>query len=172
VGKRAINYRGVENPWGHLWQMIGGVNIKGVGQSNGGTPYICKDFNYTPTSVGDNYESVGYALPASYKWISAMGYGDTKYDWVFLPIECSSNANSLLPIGDSIWSVNGLNGINILASGGSYGYGEECGMFYYAVDRNASESSRVNYGAKLLFIPTKNTIYYNNIEKWNTYMGG
>ena len=172
VGKRAICYRGLENPWGHLWQMIGGVNIKGTGQSNGGTAYICTDFNYTPTQVGDNYEEVGYALPTTYKWLNAMGYGNDKYDWVFLPIECSQSANSLLPIGDSIWATNGLNGINILASGGSYGYTDECGMFYYAADRAVNESARVNYGAKLLYIPTKNAIYTANIAKWNTYMGG
>ena len=172
VGKRAICYRGLENPWGHLWQMIGGVNIKGTGQSNGGTAYICTDFNYTPTQVGDNYEEVGYALPTTYKWLNAMGYGNDKYDWVFLPIECSQNANSLLPIGDSIWATNGLNGVNILASGGSYGYTDECGMFYYAADRAVNESARVNYGAKLLFIPTKNATYTANIAKWNTYMGG
>ena len=172
VGKRAICYRGLENPWGHLWQMIGGVNIKGTGQSNGGTAYICTDFNYTPTQVGDNYEEVGYALPTTYKWLNAMGYGNDKYDWVFLPIECSQNANSLLPIGDSIWATNGLNGVNILASGGSYGYTDECGMFYYAADRAVNESARVNYGAKLLYIPTKNATYTANIAKWNTYMGG
>lgn len=172
IGKRAICYRGLENPWGHLWQMIGGVNIKGTGQSNGGTAYICTDFNYTPTQVGDNYEEVGYALPTTYKWLNAMGYGNEKYDWVFLPIECSQNANSLLPIGDSIWATNGLNGVNILASGGSYGYTDECGMFYYAADRAVNESARVNYGAKLLYIPTKNAIYTANIAKWNTYMGG
>ena len=172
AGKRAIVYRGLENPWGHLWQMIGGVNIKGTGQSNGGVPYICTDFNYTPTEVGNNYEEVGFALPSTYRWINAMGYGASKYDWVFLPIECSQNANSLLPIGDSIWSTNGLDGVNILASGGSYGYTDECGMFYYAADRNMSESARVNYGAKLLYIPTKNATYTTNIAKWNTYMGG
>ena len=172
VGKRAIAYRGIENPWGHLWQMIGGVNIKGTGQSNGGTPYICTDFNYTPSEVGNNYEEIGFALPSAYRWINAMGYGASKYDWVFMPIECSNTANSLLPVGDSIWSTNGLNGINILASGGSYGYTEECGPFYYAVDRAENDSARVNYGAKLLFIPTKNATYYANIEKWNTHMGG
>ena len=172
VGKRAIAYRGIENPWGHLWQMIGGVNIKGTGQSNGGTPYICTDFNYTPSEVGNNYEEIGFALPSTYRWINAMGYGASKYDWVFMPIECSNTANSLLPVGDSIWSTNGLNGINILASGGSYGYTEECGPFYYAVDRAENDSARVNYGAKLLFIPTKNATYYTNIEKWNTHMGG
>lgn len=172
AGYRAITYRGMENPWGNLWQLIGGINVKGDGSSGGGAPYICTDFNYTPSEVGANYEDIGFNLPATYKWISAMGIGNTKYDWVFLPIECSQTATSLLPIGDSIWSTNGLNGINILASGGSYGYQEECGPFYYAADRNLSESSRANYGAKLLYIPQKDSIYTANVAKWQEHMEG
>ena len=171
-GYRAISYRGMENPWGNIWQMIPGVNIVGNGSANGGTPYICTDYNYNYSSVGSNYESIGFALPGSYKWISAMGQCNDKYDWIFLPIECTSAANSFLPIGDSIWTVNGLNGINILVYGGSYGFGEECGPFCYGTDRNASESALPKYGAKLMYIPTKNATYTANIAKWINYMGG
>ena len=171
-GKRAITYRGMENPWGNFWQMLGGINVQGNGGSNGGTPYICTDYNYTPTQTGSNYESVGFNLPADYKWINAMGRGDEKYDWVFLPAECASTANSLLPVGDSIWVTKGSTATTILASGGSYGFGDECGPFYYAADRTMSESSRPNYGVKLMYIPTKGTIYNSNITKWTNHMGG
>ena len=101
-----------------------------------------------------------------------MGYGKEEYDWVFMPIQCTSSANSLYPVGDSLWTSANLNGKNIVATGGSYGFKEECGPFYYAADRKASESSRNNYGAKLLFVPTKNSIYTSNITKWTNYMGG
>ena len=171
-GKRAIIYRGMENPWGHLWQLIGGANVYGDGTMQGGMVYICTDFNYTPTIIGNNYEGVGFVLPYNYKWISTMGIGDTKYDWVFLPAECLSSATSLLPIGDGLWTTNNFNGINVFASGGSYGFEDECGIFYYAADRTMSESSRVNYGAKLLYIPTKNATYTANIAKWQAKMGG
>ena len=171
-GYRAISYRGMENPWGNVWQLIGGLNVNGTNEVGGGTPYICTDFNYTPGVISENYESVGFALPAAYKWINAMGYGDEKYDWVFLPIECSNNANSLLPVGDAIWSTNGLRNVNILAVGGSYGFGDESGLFYYAADRAVNESARNNYGAKLMYIPTKNSIYNANINKWKAKIGG
>ena len=162
----------MENPWGNFWQMIGGINIYGDGKLKSGTPYICTDFNYTPGVISSNYEDVGFNLPHEYKWISAMGLGNAKYDWVFLPAECASTATSLLPIGDGIWSVENLNGTNILASGGSYGFGDECGPFYYAADRDVSASSRSNYGVKLMYIPTKNSTYEANIAKWTTHMGG
>ena len=168
AGYRAISYRGMENPWGNLWQLLGGIKVIGDAHKNGGEIFICKDFNYS----GNNYDGVGFWLPVGSGWISAMGYGNEKYDWVYLPAERSATANSLLPIGDNLWATNNLNGENILAVGGSFGYREECGPFYYAADRANNESSRANYGAKLLYIPTKNSIYTANIVKWNTYMGG
>lgn len=167
-GTRAISYRGMENPWGNLWSMIGGVNVQGNGISNGGEIWICQDFNYS----GENYEEVGFNLPSIYGWVNAMGYGNEKYDWVYLPIECSTSANSLLPVGDYLWTVANLNNKMILATGGSFGFKDECGPFYYAADRSESASARNNYGAKLLYIPTKNSTYTANINKWNTYMGG
>lgn len=173
IGHRAIAYRGLENPWGHIWQFIGGVNILGSTAQNGGTPYICKNFNYTPTTITGDYESIEFVLPSQgQKWINAMGIGNKKYDWAFIPAECSSSASSLAPIGDAIWSTTGVNGIRIMATGGSYGYEEECGPFYYATDHNLGNSAAYKYGAKLLYIPTKNATYTANIAKWQAKMGG
>ena len=171
-GKRAISYRGMENPWGNMWQMIGGVNIKGDGNSQGGAPYICKDFNYTPTLFSDNYEYIGFNLPSVYGWISAMGYGSEKYDWVLLPIECASTANSLLPVGDNLWTISSLNELKAMAVGGTYGFRENNGPFYYACDRSPNDMATHNCNARLMFIPIKNAIYTANIEKWQTYIGG
>lgn len=171
-GYRAISYRGMENPWGNLWSMVGGVNVTGDGASDGGIPYICTDYNYTPGTNGSNYESLGFNIPAIYGWVNAMGYGNSNYDWVYMPIECSSSANSLLPVGDTIWPAYNLNGITTLVIGGAYGFKEECGPFQYGADRTPNETSRVNYGAKLIYIPQKNEIYTTNIAKWNTHMGG
>lgn len=100
-----------------------------------------------------------------------MGY-DENHDWVYLPIECSSSANSLLPVGDTVWPINSLNNTVILVVGGAFGFKEECGPFQYGADRTIPETARNNYGAKLLYIPTKNEIYTANIAKWNIYMGG
>lgn len=172
AGTRAISYRGMENPWGNMWQMIGGINIKGDGNSQGGQPYICVDFNYTPALFGSNYEYVGFNLPSTYGWISAMGYGDEKYDWVLLPIECASSANSALPVGDNLWTVSGLNTNKVVSVGGTYGFKESDGPFYYACDVGPGDTARHNANARLMYIPTKGAIYEANIAKWNTYMGG
>lgn len=171
AGQRAISYRGMENPWGNIWHFVGGINIKGDGQSQGGTPYICTDFNYTPKLISSNYEDIGFNLPSVFSWISAMGYGNSKYDWVFMPIECS-NANSALPVGDNLWTIANAPENKIVVIGGSCNHQDAAGPFYYACDRSADSSSRTNYGARIMFIPTKNDIYELNINKWTTLMGG
>lgn len=171
AGARAISYRGLENPWGNLWNFIGGINIKGDGSSDGGAPYICTDFNYTPSTIGSNYEYIGFNLPNTYGWISAMGYGKADYDWVFMPIECSNTANSLLPVGDNLWTVARVNENKIVVIGGAYTFQDNNGLFYYGCDSNANIRAS-NYGSRLMYIPTKNSIYTSNIAKWNNAIGG
>jgi len=61
-GRVAISYRGLENPWGNIWKMLGGVVIYGASGSNGGVPYICNDFNYT-NAIQVNYSDAGFSLP-------------------------------------------------------------------------------------------------------------
>ena len=170
-GRRAISYRGQENPWGNMWKMIGGTNIYGNGTLNGGIPYICSDFNYSSSSIEDNYESVGFCLPSIYGWVSAMGYGNSKYDWVFLPASCESTANSAAPVGDNLWSVANLNNINIIAVGGHWAFGDGDGPFYYACDKTPVEAPSKSYGARLMFIPKKNSIYNANYTSWKRRMG-
>lgn len=171
AGKRAISYRGLENPWGNLWNFVGGINIKGDGESAGGAPYICTDFEYTPSTIGENYEYIGFNLPNTYGWISAMGRGNDKYDWVFMPAECASVANSLLPVGDNLWTVSHVAENKIVVIGGAYTFQDNNGLFYYGCDSNSNIIAS-NYGSRLMYIPAKGTTYNSNIEKWSTKIGG
>ena len=172
AGKRAISYRGMENPWGNLWHFIGGLNIYGDGTKAGGVPYICKNYNYDPAAITSDYESVKFSLPSVYGWISAMGYGNPKYDWVLMPAECSTNANSVAPVGDNLWTVGNLNAITIAQAGGTWAFGDNAGLFYYGCDHTAAESSQHSYGAKLMYIPRKGAIYDANYELWQAKVGG
>lgn len=170
AGRRAISYRGLENPWGNIYRFIGGVNITGNGSSGGGIAYIASDYNYTPDINGSNYKNIGFQLSSSSSWISAMGYGDPEYDWVYLPIE-ATKATSLVPVGDFIWTQNNLNGVNIISIGGTQRQGDNCGLFYYACDQKSS-SSTSSKSARIMHIPTKDSsIYSNNITSWREKMG-
>ena len=162
-GKCAISYRGIENPWGNIWRMIGGTLVYGTGSSTkGGTVYISPSFSYSTTINGSGYTPIGFNLPTHYDWISAFGY-NPNIDWAFIPVECT-NANSALPVGDNLWVTNNLNGTNVAMAGGAWSFGDSCGPFYYAFDKGVSESARA-YSARLMFIPPKNSVYLANLEK-------
>ena len=168
-GYRAICYRGMENVWGNIWKVIAGVNVVGNGNQMGGMPYICKNFNYSPTENTADYEALGFYLPSPYDWISAMGYGDSKYDWVIMPAECIG-ANSHAPVGDNLWTIPTMNGVNMLSVGGQWYADRNNGMFYYAADQAANTAAR-SISARLMFIPTKNSTYTANIAAWTAKRG-
>ena len=169
-GKVSIAYRGVENPWGNVWQMLDGVLIYGTTNSNGGVPYICKDKNYSYATLTNNYESAEFSLPNINGWISGLGYGNKKYDWVLMPAECSSSANSALPVGDNGWFTTNLTGLRMIVQGGGWSFEESDGLFYYGCDKAPTDSTYKSYGARLLYIPTKNSTYTSNVAKWQQKM--
>lgn len=171
AGRRAISYRGFENPWGNMWRFIGGLIIYGDGKMQGGIPHICDNYSYT-TNINSHYHSVGFALPQIQGWISAMGYGNEDYDWVFMPAECASGANSAVPVGDNLWITANLNDTTIGVIGGSWKFGDSNGPFYYACDYSTINTSQVSYNPRLMFIPTKNNIYNANYDKWLAKIGG
>lgn len=157
-GKRAISYRGMENPWGNIWRLVSGAKVIGTNSNNAGIVYISSNGTYQP---------LDFKLPSTYGYISAMGY-TKNYDWAFIPIECQ-NANSAMPVGDNIWTLGGLNGENIVVIGGKWNFEEGNGPFSYAFDQ--SNSSQKSYSARIMFIPTKNSAYIANIAAWTAKMG-
>lgn len=170
AGYRAISYRGYENPWGNLYRFIGGVNLTGNGSNGAGYTYIANNYNYTPGTNGDNYGNVGFQLSPNSSWISAMGYSNPDYDWVYLPIS-AEGASSLLPVGDFVWTDSHLNGVYNIAVGGTQRQGDNCGLFYYACDQLTS-SSTSSQSARIMHIPVKNSNTYNaNITSWKRQMG-
>ena len=149
--------------------MLGGILIYGNVTSNGGVPYICKNFNYGYTAMTEDYESAGISLPNNSGWISALGYGERKYDWLLMPA-AADNANSALPIGDNGWFDSNMNGLRMVVQGGGWSFEQSDGPFYYGCDKQPIDSTYKSYGARLLFIPTKNEIYTANIDKWEQEM--
>lgn len=157
AGSRAISYRGMENPWGNLWRVIGNANVRGNSSTLGGVVY-----------VSDN--SLIINLPsASAAWVSAMGYQDINYDWAYLPIECSSSANSAVPVGDALWTTPSLNGTNLLAVGGSMNASDNAGPFHYSADMGINTNVRY-FNGRIMYVPNKNSIYEANIAKWRAHM--
>ena len=148
-GKRSISYRGMEDPWGNMWDFVYGLNF----YYESGKPflgYVCKDFNFAESKQTDNYESIGFTLPSENGYISAMGYS-TKFDWLFLPSEVKGD--SALPIGDYYYQNNTWNGYRIALLGGYWAYGVGAGGFCWSVDSGVGGRYR-SVGGRLVYVPT------------------
>ena len=169
AGRRAISYRGMENPYGNIWNFLAGITIVGNGASRGGVPYICTDYNYNFSTINSSYKSIGFSIPGAHDWISAMGYNNPNYDWAYLPAE-ASGANSSLPVGDIMWGINNVKGYYETAVGGKWNNGDDNGIFCYAFDYEY-DNSALSKSARLLLVPTKNTIHNNNVTLWQSKMG-
>ena len=150
-GKVAISYRGMENPWGNIWKHVNGINILGDGTMNGGQAYICSDFNFDESKHSGNYKSIGFSIANANNYISALGYGSEKYDWLFLPSE--TLGNNALPVGDKCYVTANLNGNKIALHGGAWYSGDSSGDYDYSCANNVELVSNA-VGGRLLYVPT------------------
>ena len=151
AGKVSVSYRGIENPWGNISKHTQGLNIWGDGTMAGGQPYVANDFTLDESKHADNYESVGFTLPNRNGYISAMGYGSEKYDWLLMPSEVEGT--SALPVGDYIFIAQNLNGYRITQSGGGWRSGDNAGSFYIIANGSTGGRSRGG-GGRLIYVPT------------------
>lgn len=149
-GRTSVTYRGMENPWGNIWKFVYDVNFYGNGSMRGGVPYICNDFNFAESKNSGNYESAGFTLTNANGYISAMGYGNEKFDWLFFASETSGS--SALPVGDYTYVSANLNGFRIARLGGNWNDGVSAGAFYLGAGDGVGARGR-GVGGRLVYIP-------------------
>ena len=158
-GKLAVSYRGMENPWGNIWKHVNGINIWGDGTMNGGQVYIADNFNFneevkdetTINNVRYKYSSAGFTVANTNGYISAFGYGDETYDWLFVPSE-TTGTNSI-PVGDSFWGESNMHDYLIALLGGHWDYGDVSGVFYWNC-HYTPDYRNFAIGGRLLYVPT------------------
>ena len=141
----------MENPWGNIWKHVNGINIWGDGTMNGGQVFICDDFSFNESKHNGNYQSAGFTVSNGDGYVSAFGYGDEYYDWLFMPSE--TTGNSSLPVGDYFYRTFNMNGYRVALLGGSRNHGDTAGGFFW----NCNSTPGVRYyhiGCRLLYVPT------------------
>lgn len=136
----SVNYRGIENIFGHMWQHIDGLNIKDY------IAYICKDpASYENDKFDAPYEKIGYVnAETTDSYIKKLGL-DEKHPEVALPTEIG--ASSSTGACDNYWCAEG----NRIAYVGGYFYyyWSRAGFFaWYCY--GTSSSTYWSYGARLL----------------------
>lgn len=136
-----VNWRGIENLWGNIWDWIDGLNVNGM------VPYFCNTYTFVDdTSTG--YTQIAFSLPSS-NYITAFGYDSTN-DWILLPSESSSTANPTGPICDYVFSYSGWR---VAQLGGRWNSDSNAGAFSWGCNDYSSLASAA-IGARLMFIPT------------------
>ena len=151
-GKTSISYRGMENPYGNIWDIVYGINIHGDGTQRSGVPYICTDYNYAESKNSGNYVSAGFTTVNANGYIKAFGYGNPEYDWLFMGSDTDGAAGGI--IGDYHYVTANLNGYRIALLGGSWDSGSIAGGFCWYLNYGVGSRTR-RIGARLCYIPQK-----------------
>lgn len=151
VDKTAFSYRGMENPFGNIFKNIHGLNIIGDGHQNGGIPYVCVDLNFMDSGYSDNYKMVGFSFPNGFGYISAFGYGNEMYDWLFLPSEVDANMDNGI-VKDYVNCGTNLSGRRFAIIGGYWGSSTYAGGFCYRLNYGQGYKN-YDIGGRLVYVP-------------------
>ena len=143
--KTSVSYRGMENPYGNIWEFEQGASLYGNGSQRGGQPYIANDFNYVEGKYTDNYNPVGFTIASASNYVTAFGYGDEKYDWLMMASDTAVSTSSI--VHDYQYIVSSLNGARGLGIGGRWDAGDRAGVFYW--DAHSAGSKYRTSGGRL-----------------------
>jgi hypothetical protein len=87
-GKSPCVYRGIESPFGDIWQFIDGLNITDR------QAWICKNAaQYASNVFASPYEQIGYVDAVANGYVKAMGF-DPNYPFVELPIDVAGGSTT------------------------------------------------------------------------------
>lgn len=152
VAFKVPRYRGHENPFGHIWNIIDGINInvKSVAEGDvtetwiSNDPATWNDTNYTGyTNVGNQARANGYQK------IALMGAGAE-----FVPSVTAGGADQTKYYCDYYATLIPSSGVSLrmLISGGSAAFGVLAGLAYSNANYVPSVASTI-FGSRLAFIP-------------------
>lgn len=141
INTAAVQYRGIENPWGNVYEWIDGINISDR------VPYICTDPSNYADATYSNYTSSGVTLPSD-GWIKGLGLSSA-FPWAFIPNSNGGSGTSY--ISDWGTSTTGFRG---LISGGDFSAASYSGLFCFHASSSASSISS-NVGSRLQFREVK-----------------
>lgn len=142
------SYRGVENPWGHIWKFTDGIAIYGNNTDGKSSIYTCDDITKFTNVSDSNSAPAGYVLRTDQAPYGTSGY-ISKWFWDingdFIPSTLNGTSAS-----DYSWFQNA--GWKLLISGGYAYHGSICGWFCFSAHDGFSYS--VAYlGGRLFYTP-------------------
>jgi hypothetical protein len=140
-GKYPCVYRGIENPWGNVWQFVDGVNITDR------QAWVCNDqASYASNLFAAPYEILSYVNGATDGYPKVFGF-DAAHPFAQFPT--TVGGNDVTYYSDYYYQSTGQR---IAFLGGGWSYGANVGVFFWSLS-NASSKSDVNLGGRLLKKP-------------------
>ena len=131
-------YRGVENPWGSVYQFIDGVNIKNL------QAWVCRTpANYASNLFAAPYVQLGYANANADGYPTQMGF-DSANPFVEFPIAIGGALNTYY--SDYYYQAAGQQ---IALLGGRWFSGTSAGVTYW-YSRYASFDADLSFGGRLI----------------------
>lgn len=136
-------YRGVENLFGHIWQLTDGVNVFGT------KVYVCSDPSKFNDTGYDGYTYVGdKALAESY--VKELIFGD---GGEIMPKVIGGSSTTYYC--DNHYTLGNVGNLLAVLFGGMASVGANAGLFF-ANSHEFPSSTYTNTGSRLCFIPNNN----------------
>lgn len=135
----AVQYRGIENLWGNVWEFVDGLI------SNSSTAYICTDPSAFSDTVTGAYTDAGVTLPVVYAYLRSLTTSNT-FPWVLLPAATGGSATTYIPDYSYISS-----GSHPLFVSGVLSEGQLAGLFYFNAN-NAIGISHPQLGGRSAYV--------------------
>ena len=140
-----VVWRGIEGPWGNVWEWVDGVNW------NSGTYYVCNDPTKYADDTSANYTALSFrgATNWSSSYITQEGLDTGSNPHVMLPSAAGSGSATTYDC-DACWSSTGRR---VFLHGGYWNDGSFCGLFAADLFDDSSISNSI-IGSRLLYIPS------------------
>ena len=128
-----FKYRGIEDPWGHLWQFTDGVNILD------NQAYVADNANqYATEVIVAPYKKLSYKNTSGSGWVKAMGFDPNNPSAMF-PIDVTSGAGGeKIYYGDNHYQAVGRM---IVRFGGAWSQGITAGISFWGMEFGSTLSN-------------------------------
>lgn len=142
-GKYPCVYRGIESPFGDVWEFVDGLNI------DDRQAWICKNAaNYASNLFASPYEQLGYVNHDTNGYIQSIGF-DPNFPFAQLPTVTTGSTTPTQYYGDYYYQDVGKR---VARFGGSWSSSAAAGLFFWSLSYSSS-STYVFSGGRLLKKP-------------------
>ena len=139
-GKYPCVYRGIESPFGDVWEFIDGLNI------NDRQAWICKNAaQYASNLFASPYEQLGYVNYNAHGYTKEMGF-DPNFPFAQLPTAITGGTTPTQYYGDYYYQDAGQR---VARFGGRWDYVALAGLSCWALGSSSSDAS-VAFGGRLM----------------------